>query len=110
MTTDGIDIGMLIGMSTQIAIRLPDELLAAVDALVARGDAESRADAVRAALERHISAIERDRTDDAIRSGYERRPAVLDNVDAAAAWADRSTTELLRELDRQERAAGFDRW
>lgn len=98
---------MLIGMSTQIAIRLPDELLAAVDALIARGDAENRADAVRSALERHIAAIERERIDAAIRAGYERVP---DDRDAVTVWTDHATAEMMRELDRREREAGFEPW
>ena len=39
-------------MSTQIAIRLPDDLVAFVDDLVRRGDATSRAVVVTRALER----------------------------------------------------------
>lgn len=110
MTTNGMYNGMLIGMSTQIAIRLPDDLLAAVDGLVARGDAENRADAVRTALERHIAALERDRIDATIRSGYERLPAATGDLDPVTAWADRATTDMMRELDRQEREAGFEPW
>jgi Arc/MetJ-type ribon-helix-helix transcriptional regulator len=40
------------GMSKQIAIRLPDELVEFVDRAVASGDARSRASLVRRALER----------------------------------------------------------
>jgi Arc/MetJ-type ribon-helix-helix transcriptional regulator len=40
------------GMSTQIAVRLPDDLVAFVDDLVSHGDAASRAAVVSAALER----------------------------------------------------------
>jgi Arc/MetJ-type ribon-helix-helix transcriptional regulator len=40
------------GMSTQIAVRLPDDLVAFVDDLVSRGDAASRAAVVSGALER----------------------------------------------------------
>jgi Arc/MetJ-type ribon-helix-helix transcriptional regulator len=39
-------------MSTQIAVRLPDDLVAFVDDLVSRGDAASRAAVVSRALER----------------------------------------------------------
>ena len=39
-------------MSTQIAVRLPDDLVAFVDDLVRRGDATSRAAVVARALER----------------------------------------------------------
>ena len=40
------------GMSTQIAVRLPDDLVAFVDDLVSHGDAASRAAVVSRALER----------------------------------------------------------
>lgn len=40
------------GMTTQIAVRLPDDLVAFVDALVSHGDAASRAAVVSRALER----------------------------------------------------------
>ncbi|WP_269762041.1 ribbon-helix-helix domain-containing protein [Ornithinimicrobium cryptoxanthini] len=41
-------------MTTQIAIRLPDELVAFLDRAVAEGRASSRASVVTAALEREI--------------------------------------------------------
>lgn len=41
-----------VGMSTQIAVRLPDELVEHLDRLVSSGDVESRAAAVKIALER----------------------------------------------------------
>jgi len=49
-------------MSTQIAIRLPDDLVAFVDDLVRRGDATSRAVVVTRALgrERRRTVAERD--------------------------------------------------
>ena len=43
-------------MSTQIAVRLPDDLVAFVDDLVSRGDAASRAAVVSGALERERRA------------------------------------------------------
>lgn len=41
-------------MSTQIAVRLPDALVAALDALVVAGHARSRASIVESALRREI--------------------------------------------------------
>lgn len=41
-------------MSTQIAVRLPDELVHAVDELVSHGQASSRADLVTRALRREL--------------------------------------------------------
>ena len=41
-------------MSTQIAVRLPDELVNALDELVSRGEASSRAELVARALRREF--------------------------------------------------------
>lgn len=41
-------------MSTQIAVRLPDEMVTFIDAAVARGEAPSRAAIVSAAVEREM--------------------------------------------------------
>ncbi len=58
----------------QIAVRIPVELLAALDAVVAEGAYESRAAAVRAGIEAVMALQDRQRTDDAIRAGYQRLP------------------------------------
>lgn len=41
-------------MSTQIAIRLPDDMVVELDALIASGQASSRASVVEAALRREL--------------------------------------------------------
>ncbi len=66
---------MLLGMDTeQIAVRVPRELLEALDLLVESGGYESRAAAVRAGIET-LAELERRRTvDRAIAEGYERVP------------------------------------
>lgn len=53
---------MVVRMSTQIAVRLPDEMVAFLDRAVASGRATSRAALVAAALERAMrrDAAERD--------------------------------------------------
>jgi Arc/MetJ-type ribon-helix-helix transcriptional regulator len=67
-------------MTTQIAVRLPDEMVEFLDQLVARGDAKSRAAAV-------AQAVERDRRrrmaehDAAIYAGSKDR-----DLDSLAAW------------------------
>jgi Arc/MetJ-type ribon-helix-helix transcriptional regulator len=67
-------------MTTQIAVRLPDEVVEFLDQLVARGDAKSRAAAV-------AQAVERDRRrrmaehDAAIYAGSKDR-----DLDSLAAW------------------------
>ena len=45
------------GMSTQIAVRLPDELVRFVDSVVLSGAARSRADVVTSALEREMRRL-----------------------------------------------------
>lgn len=69
-------------MSKQIAVRLPDDLVAFVDALVAAGDEPSRAAVVTRALER------------------ERRRAVAarDAEILAASAPDRDLTDLAEHL------------
>lgn len=48
--------GILFGMSTQIAVRLPDEVVEHLDVLV-RGGAGSRAAVITTALERHFQRL-----------------------------------------------------
>jgi Arc/MetJ-type ribon-helix-helix transcriptional regulator len=69
----------------QIAVRLPEELLSELDALVASGAYDSRAAAVRAGVEA-ITALERRRqTDQAIIDGYRRTPPTPADEGAAIA-------------------------
>jgi Arc/MetJ-type ribon-helix-helix transcriptional regulator len=69
----------------QIAVRLPEELLAEVDELVARGRYESRAAAVRAGIEAVTESERRRQTDRAIVEGYRRTPASQGEREAAVA-------------------------
>jgi Arc/MetJ-type ribon-helix-helix transcriptional regulator len=64
---------MLIAMATeQIAVRVPGDLLAVLDDLVARGAYDSRAAAVRAGIEAVLELDRRRLTDQAIVDGYRR--------------------------------------
>ena len=56
----------------QIAVRVPEDLLAALDDLVARGVYESRAAAARAGIEAVVELDRRLLTDRAIVDGYRR--------------------------------------
>ena len=77
---------MLMPMATeQIAVRLPEELLAEVDELVARGVYDSRAAAVRAGLEAVAATERRRQIDRAITDGYLRIPAGEVEHEAAVA-------------------------
>jgi Arc/MetJ-type ribon-helix-helix transcriptional regulator len=58
----------------QIAVRLPDELLSELDALIDRGVYASRAAAVRAGIEAVTELDRRRMTDVAIAEGYRRTP------------------------------------
>lgn len=62
------------GMSTQIAVKLPEGLLDALDALVARGGARNRSDAVRRGLELLLEERRNGAIDQAFRDGYARVP------------------------------------
>ncbi len=71
--------------SRQIAVRIPTELVDELDALIAVGTYESRADAVRAGLEA-VTALERRRqTDQSILDGYARTPPTSSDQDSAVA-------------------------
>lgn len=100
---------MLIGMSTQIAVRLPDELLARLDALIADGHAASRADAVRIGLERLVTIAESQRIGHTITAGYAAHPVGgPDDWGALDELLDWGTAATMRDLERQEREAGTE--
>ena len=77
---------------TVIAVRLPDGLVRAVDALVERGRYSTRTEAVRAALAALVDAHERMLIDKAIVEGYTRTPQTDEEVALAA-----TTTRALIE-------------
>ena len=77
---------MLNGMRTeQIAVRVPEDLLDLVDALVDKGVFESRAAAVRAGLEVVTDVARRRAVDDAVVQGYRRIPPTRTEEEAALA-------------------------
>jgi len=67
----------------QIAVRLPEELLHELDALVASGVYESRAAAVRAGVEAITALERRQEVDRVIVTGYEQIPPTATEHDAA---------------------------
>ena len=82
-------------MSTQVAIRLDDELLERLDWLVVRCRFDTRADAIRAAL---ADLTERERQRDIgeqIADGYRRIPQTADEI----AVPDFSTWDALDDED-----------
>jgi Arc/MetJ-type ribon-helix-helix transcriptional regulator len=59
---------------TAVAIRLPDNVVQALDRMVADGRYPNRTAAMRDAVERLLAAEKSRALDDAIRAGYERTP------------------------------------
>jgi Arc/MetJ-type ribon-helix-helix transcriptional regulator len=80
-------------MSQQIAVRIPDALAASLEDLVSTGRFETRAEAVRVALEALIEAERRRRVGELIADGYRRLPQDDEEVDAARLAAIRSIEE-----------------
>ena len=78
---------------TQLVARIDDELLAEVDELVANGDARSRSDAVRCALEEMIDRRRRHRLGESIAEAYRRTPETPDEL----RWAAESTKSMIAE-------------
>lgn len=80
-------------MSEQIAVRIPDSLAESLDDLLARGRFETKADAIRTALEALVDAERRRRIGELIADGYRRIPQGDDEVSAATRAAIRSIRE-----------------
>lgn len=80
-------------MSFQIAIRIPDTLAGQLEELVASGRFDTKADAVRAALEALIDAERRAEVGRRIVEGYRKVPQDDVDVAAAAEAASRSIDE-----------------
>jgi Arc/MetJ-type ribon-helix-helix transcriptional regulator len=71
-------------MSTQIAVRLPDDVVAFIDGLVSRGEATSRAQVVFRALERERRRVGAERDAEIYAAERDDR-----DMDALAAYASR---------------------
>ncbi len=74
-------------MTTQIAVKLPDGLLAAVDGLVAGEHFDSRSSAIRAALGALVSDVAARSVDDAFAAGYAAHPDTADEMRQAVELA-----------------------
>lgn len=75
-----------------ITVRMPDDRVVAIDALVAAGRA-SRAAVIVEAIDRLVAQLESERIDREIVEGYTRIPQTDEERD----WAEWSTRESLRE-------------
>jgi hypothetical protein len=80
-------------MSTQLAVRLSDEQIDLLDWYVVRISADSRAEAMRAALEAVTAMIKRHEIETAYVSGYRESP----ETDEELADAMRSTIESIED-------------
>lgn len=80
-------------MSEQFAIRMSDDLARSLDGLVASGRFATRAEAVRAAVERLVDNERRREVGRAIVEAYERLPQTEAEVSAATASAIRAIEE-----------------
>ena len=77
----------------QLVTRLPDDLVAEVDRLVAEGIVASRSDAVRAGLVKLIDDHRRREIGRQIAEGYERQPQTEDEL----AGADEAALAMILE-------------
>lgn len=78
-------------MTTQLAIRISDELATSVDRLVSQGVFESRSDAVRAGLTLVVDEAARAAVGAAIVEGYRRFPQEDDELD----WPEAATDAMI---------------
>ena len=78
---------------TTVALRLPDELVEALDELVAGGRYSTRTEVIRSAVEALLAAHEQVAIDHAIVAGYRRLPQTDDEIAAATA----ATIALIEE-------------
>ncbi len=92
-------------MSEQIAIRISDDMAESLEELVEHGRFETKADAVRTALQALVEAERRRRVGELIVAGYERIPQTDDEGLASA--TDAADGRLLHALEAEEDEAGL---
>ncbi len=80
-------------MTVQIAVKLPDDLVAALDRLVAEGAFDSRSSAVRHGVTAVLAAHRRQAFDQAYVEGYDRVPDTEEEMDEATRMAVGSINE-----------------
>jgi Arc/MetJ-type ribon-helix-helix transcriptional regulator len=74
---------MLMVMPKQIAVKIPEQMLEAVDGLVAAGRYSSRSSAVRAGLTLVVRQADREEVDRAFADGFRRRSETPQELDDA---------------------------
>lgn len=96
----------------QVLVQLTDDLLEALDREASR-TGESRSAVLREAATQYLAETEEARISRLIIEGYTRMPQTDDETDEwgpLSAMQDFHLAENLRDLDREEREAGFDPW
>lgn len=73
-------------MTKMITVRMSDDRVAAIDALVESGDRPSRTSVIIEAIDRLVAQLESERIDREIVEGYKRVPPTGEE----AAWAERA--------------------
>ena len=77
-------------MSKQIAVRIPGELAESLEELVSEGKFETKAEAIRSALQTLVDQERRRKVGELIADGYRRIPQDEDELEAARRAAIRS--------------------
>ena len=80
-------------MSQMITIRMSKERVAQLDALVTSGAYATRAEVVRAAVDRLLAQLDAEAVDRAIVEGYTRIPQTVDEL----AWAEAAATRSIAD-------------
>lgn len=78
---------------TQLVTRVPEDLAAAVDELVAAGVVSSRSEAVRLGLARLVDRHRRDQIGERIAIAYRTTP----QTEAELGWADKSSVQMIAD-------------
>ena len=83
----GMTIGHTAGMTKQIAVKLPDDLVDELDRLVQGGTFDSRSQAIRTGIEAMVARQRRQEVDQRFRDGAARLPETIEEIDEATALA-----------------------
>src|SRR3546814_13110036 len=94
------------GMTIQIAVKLPDEVVGAIDRLVADGQFRSRSAAVRRALDDLVAASQRASVDRAFARGFRAVPEPGAELADAPRLAVEAIDEQPGEKDRKSVGGG----
>ena len=90
-------------MTVQIALKLPEELAARLDALVSAGCFENRTQAIRTGIEAVVAQHERRRIDQALIDGYTAiPPGGLDEWGDLSAQLDAAARHTMARLDAED--------